>query len=68
MKIKRERGKKKEYKQTGEQSNTLCPECILVGLLEETASENCRERKHIYIHKNKIKYIERIEYNCNDEN
>jgi len=37
------------------------------SLLEETPSQNYKERK-TYKYKNKIKYIERIEYNCNDEN
>ena len=33
-----------------EQRNALYPECILVGLLEETTSQNCKARK-TYIQK-----------------
>ena len=57
----KDKTKKKQCKQTGEQnSNTLYHGCILIGLLEETTSQNCKERK-TYIYKSKIKYSERIE-------
>lgn len=35
-------------------------------MLEDTSSQNCQERKHTYV-QNKIKYLERIEWNFREK-
>ena len=70
MKIRRQKRRKiMEYKQTSEQNRAIHYILNVFGQVVRRNNILKLEREtNIYIHKNENKYIEKIEYNCRNEN
>lgn len=59
--------KKKECDQVGDQNKALHQIGLYFGLLEENVSQYLKKRKTDK-HKAQLKYNERLDYDCKDEN
>ena len=60
--------KRKEYKQTNEQNRAIHYTLDVFWSVRRNYIPNGKEKKKTDIHKNKIKYNERIECKCKNEN